>query len=320
MSMSASPATLTYVGVDVAKDTLAVCCFLAAKVVTVPNSSAALRAWLAGLPAGAHLICEATGRYHRLLQAECALKTVPLTCLNPARARDYARSLGRLEKTDAIDAEVLLRFGQERRPAPTAPPDEGLRQLCDLLMVRRALVAQITETGLRESLVCAQARRVLRRTQRTLRTQCVALERELEGWLASEAAAPWREKVHTLCLVTGVGVLSALSLIAYLPELGTLNRRQIAKLAGLAPLSWESGTLSGARRIQGGREPARRVLFQCAKVAARWHEPSRVHYLQLRARGKSVVGAQIAVARKLLIYLNSLLRETTAADRPQPAA
>jgi transposase len=311
-----APSATTYVGVDVAKDTLAVRRHAAAKVVTVPNTSAGLRAWLAGLPAGAHLVCEATGRHHRLLQVECARGTVPLTCLNPARARDYARALGLLEKTDSVDAEALRRYGEERRPAPTPPPSEALRRLGDLLMVRHAVVDQITAFGLRRSLLSVDARRVLERTLRALRAQREAVERDLEAWLESEDAAPWREKVHTLCLVTGVGVLSALSLIAYLPELGLVNRRQIAKLAGLAPLARDSGTLQAPRRIGGGRAPARRVLFPCALVAARFHEPTRQHYRQLRSRGKSATCAHVAVARKLLTYLNSLLREASAADRP----
>lgn len=302
-----APSANPYVGVDVAQDSLAVRRVPAAKVVTVPNTSAGLRAWLAGLP---------TDRHHRLLQAECAHKKVNLTCLNPARARDYARSLGRLEKTDAIDAELLRRFGEERRPAPSPPPDEVLRRLGDLLMVRHAVVRQITAFGLRRSLLSPQARRALERTLRALRSQREALERDLDAWLESEDAGRWREKVHTLCLATGVGVLSALSLIAHLPELGTLNRRQIAKLCGLAPLPCDSGTLHGVRHIQGGRAPARRVLYQCGVVACRYHEPTREHYLHLRSRGKSATCAHVAAARKLLIFLNSLLRQATAADLP----
>jgi len=311
-----APSANTYVGVDVAKDSLAVRRASAAKVVTVPNTSAGVRAWLAGLPADAHLICEATGRHHRVLQEECAREKVPLTCLNPARARDYARSLGRLEKTDAIDAELLRRFGEERRPAPPPPPDEALRRLGDLLMVRQAVVGQITAFGLRRSLLSPQACRVLERTLRALRSQRDALERDLEAWLESQDAERWREKVHTLCLATGVGVVSALSLIAHLPELGTLNRRQIAKLCGLATLPCDSGTLKGVRRIQGGRAPARRVLYQCALVACRYHEPTRQHYLQLRSRGKSATCAHVAAARKLLTFLNTLLRPADAADLP----
>jgi transposase len=311
-----APSANTYVGVDVSQDSLAVRRASAAKVVTVPNTSAGVLAWLAGLPAGAHLICEATGRHHRLLQAACARKKVPLTCLNPARARDYARSLGKLEKTDSIDAELLRRFGEERRPAPTPPPDQALRSLSDLLMLRHAVVGQITAFGLRRHLLSPQARRTLERTLRALRSQRAALERDLDAWLESADAERWRDKVHTLCLATGVGVLSALSLIAHLPELGTLNRRQIVKLCGLAPLPFDSGTLKGSRHIAGGRAPARRVLYQCAVVACRYHAPTREHYLHLRSRGKSATCAHVAAARKLLIFLNSLLRPASAAAFP----
>jgi transposase len=310
--MNALPAT--YVGVDVAQDSLAVRRTPAAKVVVVPNTSADLRVWLAGLPASAHLVCEATGRHHRLLQTECARRGVPLSCVNPARARDYARSLGRLEKTDPLDAEILRRFGEERRPAPTQPPDPALHRLCDLLMARRAVVDQVTAFGMRRSLLSPQARRALERVIRALSAQRKALDKDLELWLDSAEADPWREKVHTLCLAPGVGVLSALSVLGHLPELGTLNRRQIAKLAGLAPLPWDSGLLQGTRRIQGGRAPVRRVLYQCAMVAARFHEPTREHYRQLRSRGKCGSLAYVAIARKLLTYLNSMLREAHAAD------
>ena len=311
------PQTAIHVGVDVAKDSLAVRSALAAKVVVVPNTPQAVDAWLAGLPPGAHLVCEATGRHHRLLQRLCAERSVPLSCVNPARARDFAKSLGRLEKTDDIDADVLWRFGQERRPAATPAPSEALRALGDLLMARHRVVEQITAFGLRQALLSPQAKRRLAQVVRALRSQRLALELDLEEWLASAPAEPWRDTVQTLCLAPGVSTLSALSLVAYLPELGSLNRRQIAKLVGLAPLPWDSGTIRGLRIIQGGRAPARRVLYQCAVVAARWHEPTRAHYRQLRARGKPAAVAYVAIARKLLTYLNSLLRPAHSADLPR---
>lgn len=312
--MIVQPAT-HYVGVDVAQDSLVVCRCPAAKVVTVPNTSSALRAWLAGLPAGTQLICEATGRHHRLLQQCCAAVAVPLSCVNPARLRDFARSLGQLEKTDPLDAALARRFGAERRPAPTPPPAPELRALADLLMARTAVVEQITAFRLRCALLDPVARRELQRVIAALRRSRLALDQRLLAWLDSPAAGPWRDKVYTLCLVPGVGVLSALACLGYLPELGTLNRRQIAKLAGLAPLAWDSATLHGVRRIQGGRAPVRRVLYLCALVAARWDETARAHYRQLRARGKPATLAYIALARKLLIFLNALLRPAHAADR-----
>ena len=210
---------------------------------------------------------------------------------------------------------MLWRFGQERQPAATPPPQAELHLLCDLLMARHRVVEQITAFGLRQSLLSAQAKRRLAQVVRALGASRLALERELEQWLEGVASAPWRDKVQTLCLAPGVNTLSALALIGYLPELGTLNRRQIAKLAGLAPLPDDSGTIHGQRCIRGGRAPVRRVLYQCAVVAARWHAATRAHYRQLRARGKPAAVAYVAIARKLLTYLNSLLRPAHAVDR-----
>jgi transposase len=306
----------TYVGVDVAKDSLAVCSSPAAKIVSVPNTAQALDVWLAGLPANAHLVCEATGRHHRLLQQLSGRQGRALSCLNPARVRDFARSLGKLEKTDPIDASVLWRYGQERRPAPTPVPSAALQRLGDLLMARQAVTEQISAFQVRNDLLSPPTRRQLQRVIRTLGAHRLALEHELAAWLDSAEGARWQDRVYTLCLVPGVGLLSALSLIAYLPELGALNRRQIAKLAGLAPLPWDSGKMKGLRRIQGGRAPVRRVLYLAAMVAARCHEPTRTHYRQLRARGKTATAAYVAVARKLLTYLNSLLRPATAIEPP----
>jgi transposase len=305
-----SPTTSPYVGADVAQDTIAFCGPTAA---TVKNTPVALRTYLATLPAGTPLVCEATGRHHHALHQACAELGRPLTVLNPTHARAFARSLGKLEKTDALDAAILRRFGHERRPAATPAPTSAQQTLRDLLMVRAALVEDITDYRRRDRLLVPVARRQLHAIIRTLQTRQRALEHQLADWLEA-APADWQDRVQTLCLVVGVGVLSALQLTAYLPELGTCNRRQIAKLAGLAPLPWDSGGLHGKRCIQHGRAPARRVLYQCAVVAARWNETLRPHYQQLRARGMPAKPAYVAVARKLLIWLNTLLRPTHAAD------
>lgn len=305
-----NPTATTYVGADVAQDTIAFCGPTAA---TSKNEPAALRAYLATLPKDAHLVCEATGRHHYALHQACAVVGRPLTVLNPAHARAFAHSLGKLEKTDALDAAILRRFGYERRPVATPPPSAAQHTLRDLLMVRSALVENIADHRRRDRLLVPAAQRQLRMIIRTLQTRQRAVEHHLAAWLET-APADCHDRVQTLCLVVGVGVLSALQLTAYLPELGTCNRGQIAKLAGLAPLPWDSGTGHGVRRIQQGRAPARRVLYQCAVVAARWNETLRPHYQQLRARGLPAKPAYVAVARKLLIYLNALLRPTNAPD------
>lgn len=302
------PTTSPCVGADVAQDTIAFCGPTAA---TIDNTPAALRTYLGTLPAGAHLVCEATGRHHHALHQVCAELGRPLTVLNPAHARAYARSLGKLEKTDALDAALLRRLGHERQPVATPAPTLARQTLLDLLLVRSALVADIADYRRRDCLLVPAARAELRALLRTLQTRQRALERQLAAWLET-APADWQDRVQTLCLVVGVGVLSALQLTAYLPELGTCNRGQIAKLAGLAPLPWDSGGLHGVRRIQHGRAPVRRVLYQCAVVAARWNETLRPHDQPLRARGKPAKSAYVAVARKLLLYLNALLRPTPA--------
>ncbi len=303
-----SPTATTYVGADVAQDTIAFCGPTAA---TIKNDPAALRAYLGTLPPRAHLVCEATGRHHHALHQACAASGRALTVLNPAHARNYARSLGKLEKTDALDAAILRRFGGERQPAATPPPSLAQQALRDLLMVRAAVVEDIANHRRRDRLLLPLAQRELRALIRTLQARQRALDVQLAAWLET-APADWQDRVQTLCLVVGVGVLSALQLLAYLPELGSCNRGQIAKLAGLAPLPWDSGTGHGVRCIQQGRAPARRVLYQCAVVAARWNDTLRPHYQQLRARGLPAKPAYVAVARKLLIYLNALLRTTDA--------
>ncbi len=304
MQPTASP----HVGADVAQDTVAFCGPTAA---TVENRPAALRAHLGALPADAHVICEATGRHHHALQQACAALGRPLTILNPAHARAFARSLGRHEKTDTVDAALLRRLGTERRPDPTPPPAPERQALLDLLMVRQALVEQLGACRRRDCLVSPAASRALRAVIRVLATRQLAVERQLEAWLAAAPAA-WQDRVQALCLVPGVHVLSALQLAAYLPELGACNRRQIAKLCGLAPLAWDSGRLHGVRCIQHGRAPARRVLYQCAVVAARWHESLAPFYRQLRARGKPAKVAYVAVARRLVLILNAILRPAAA--------
>ena len=305
-----SPKTSCYVGADVAQDTIAFC---GPAATTVKNTPATLRTYLAQLPGDAHVICEATGRHHHALQQACKALGRPLSVLNPAHTRAYARSLGRWEKTDPIDALVLQRLGRERQPAPTPPPSRQRQELLDLLMVRSALVADICAHRCRDRLIAPSARRALQALIATLQTRQRLLEHELADWL-EQAGSDWQDRVQTLCLTVGIGTLSALQLLAYLPELGSCNRQQIAKLAGLAPLPWDSGHLHGVRRIQYGRAEARRVLYQCAVVAARWNDCLRPFYQQLRTRGKPAKLAYVAVARKLALHLNALLRpsDTTA--------
>jgi transposase len=303
-----TPAT-HYLGVDVAQDTLAVA---GASPAQVCNQPAALRAWLTTLRTAQptlHLICEATGRHHHALQVVAAEGGVPLSVINPRHARHFARSLGRLEKTDPIDAAVLQRLGQSLQPAPTPPPPGGLRQLQDLLVVRQALVEEQTAWANRQALLSPVAARLCVRRQRTRAKELAEVETQIQLMLATPAAEPLLLRVQTLCLVCGVGERIAWALVAGLAELGQCNRRRIAKLAGLAPLNSDSGQWRGARHIAHGRAPVRRALYQAAVVAARHNEHLRPLYQRLRAQGRPAKVAYVAVARKLLVFLNRILKD-----------
>lgn len=304
-----SAPAIHYLGVDVAQDTLAVA---DASPAQVGNQPAALRAWLTTLRAAqptVHVICEATGRHHHALQIVAAELGVPLSVINPRHARHFARSLGRLEKTDPIDAAVLQRLGQSLQPAPTPPPPGGLRQLQDLLVVRQALVEEQTAWANRRALLRAVAAKLCVRRQRTLAKELLEVETQIHALLATPLAEPLLLRVQTLCLVCGVGERIAWALVAGLAELGQCNRRSIAKLAGLAPLNADSGLWRGARHIAHGRAPVRRALYQAAVVAARHNEHLRPFYQRLRANGKPAKVAYVAVARKLLVFLNRILQD-----------
>ena len=295
------------IGIDVAKDTLELAGDTPAQIA---NQPAALRAWLGKLKTrhpAAHLVCEATGRHHHALQVAAAEAGVPLTVLNPRQARDFARSLGRLAKTDAIDAETLRLLGETLRPKATPVPGKALRELQDLLMVRAALVDEQTAWKNRTALLGPAAARLCTRRQRTLEKEIARVEHAVDALLERPEAEALAHKAQTLCLVCGIGIRTALVLVAWLAELGHCNRRQIAALAGLAPMNRDSGQYRGERHIAHGRAPVRKALYQAAVVAARYNEHLKPFYERLRAHGKPARLAFTAVARKLLVFLNSLL-------------
>jgi len=298
------------IGIDVASGELVLC---ADKVVKLANTPAAVRAFLRTIPADTLLVCEATGGYERLLVAEAQARGQPIHVANPKRVRDFARSLGRLEKTDPVDAEVIRRYGVALRPAPTPPVPPAQGQLRELVDLRHDLGEEHTRWSNRLAHATSVSRGLISRRLRQLAREGAAVERQIEQHLA--AHPPLQDKVQTLCLVPGVGLTTAAVVLAHLAELGQLNRRQAAKLAGLAPLNHDSGAQRGQAHIAHGRAALRRALYCAAVVAARWHDELRGFYQRLRARGKPAKVALVAVARKLLLILNALLKDA----HPSPA-
>jgi transposase len=299
--------TTIYAGLDIAKLNLQL--HLAGRLHDLANTAAGHRRLLKLLATqpGVHVVCEATGGYERDVVAALQAANLPVSVLNPARVRHFARATGQRAKTDPIDAAVLSAYGQTLRPKPTAPRTELEQQLAEL--VRRRV--QILE------ILVAQRQQAQRLTMLALRRQAQSLVRRLERDLEQiedqlkelrTQTAALDERVQKLEAITGVGTLTALGVLAELPELGTLNRRQAAALAGLAPHPRDSGQWHGRRSIGGGRAPVRRVLYMAALVAARSNRQLKAFYQRLRAAGKPAKVALTAVMRKLIVLMNHILK------------
>ena len=250
---------------------------------------------------------EATGGYERVVAAELAAAGLPVVVVNPAQVRAFAQALGERAKTDPIDARVIARFAAAARPEVRALADAETERLADLVARRRQIVAMIG----------AEAQRLKRaspRSARSIERLIKALERELndvDGDIdaAVRASPVWRETEQLLTSVPGVGRVVARTLIAELPELGRLSRRQIAALAGLAPWTRQSGQWRGRSFIGGGRASVRSALYMAALTAARCAGPLKAYADQLVARGKAKKVALIALARKILVTLNAIARD-----------
>lgn len=299
MKTSATPV----IGIDVASRELVLC---DGKISRLANTPTAVRAYLRRVSQPVLLVCEATGGYERSLVAEAHALGLAIHVANPRRVRDFARSLGRLEKTDPIDAGVIRRYGEAVRPAPSPPADPAQAQLRELVDLRHDLSEEQTRWANRLAHATALTRTAVARRLRILAREMAEVERQIEHHLATNESL--QDKAQTLCLVPGIGLTTAAVVLAYLAELGQLNRRQAAKLAGLAPLNHDSGKYRGQAHIAHGRAPLRKALYCAALVAARWHEDLRIFYQRLRASGKLPKVALVAVARKLLLILNALLK------------
>ncbi len=296
-----------FLGVDVAKPTLAI--QFPDQLWSTPNTAAGHAALLARIkPLGpVHVICEATGGYERALVRALHQAQVAVSVINPRQVRDFARACGRLAKTDAIDASVLRDYGQKLRPAPAAPPVEGEAEFTELVRARQELVALITdELNRREHARLPALVKLSHARTKQLEKQLAQLDALLDAHVA--ARAELTAKAERLQQVAGVGRVSALTVLALLPELGRVGDAQASALVGVAPLNHDSGQFRGQRHIHGGRAALRRVLYMAALAAARHNPILKAFYLRLREKGKPAKVALTAVMRKLTVLLNRLLK------------
>lgn len=298
-----------FVGIDVAKGQLDVAVEGQAGVEQVANEDRGIarlvQRWQSAPPT--LVVVEATGGYELGVVGALGAAAIPVVVVNPRQVRDFARATGQLAKTDRIDAQVLARFAARVRPAVRPLATETQLALDAVVSRRRQL---------REMLTAEQTRLALpgpRAVRQSLRKHIAYLEREVHatdqdlGELI-KASPVWREADDLLQSVPGVGDVTARTLIAGLPELGTLDRRAIAKLVGVAPLNHDSGQHRGRRTTWGGRADIRHVLYMAALVAARRNPVIRAFYQRLRAAGKPAKVALVACMRKLLTILNTILK------------
>jgi len=299
--------TTIYAGLDIAKLNLQL--HFAGRIHDLPNTTAGHRRLLKLLASqpGVHIVCEATGGYERDVVAALHEGNVPVSVLNPARVRHFARATGQRAKTDHIDAAVLTAYGEKLQPKPTAPRTALQEQLTELVRRRvQLLEMRVSQKQQAERLTVPALRRQAQSLVRRLERDLKQIEDQLKE-LRTHASA-LDQRMQKLEAITGVATITALGVLAELPELGTLNRRQAAALAGLAPHPRESGQWHGRRSIGGGRAPVRRALYMAALVAARSNRQLKEFYQRLRAAGKPAKVALTAVMRKLIVLMNHILK------------
>ena len=301
--------TRPFVGVDVSKERLDIGVGEAGDFWQAGNTEEGIRAVVQGLVQmqPALVVVESTGGLEWPLVSELAAHQIPVALVNPGRVREFAKALGLLAKTDKLDAHLLARFGEAAKLQPTLLPDQAVQKLSALMGRRRQLLEMLvaeknhllsTRLGLRAGVQAhvdwlqAEINRLTEQIQHDLQ--------ETPGF---------RDKDRILRSAKGVGPITSLILLSDLPELGQLDRKQIAALVGVAPFNDDSGPRRGARRIKGGRASVRHVLYMAAVVAARFNPVIRTFYQRLLAAGKKKKVAWVACMRKLLTILNAMIRD-----------
>lgn len=296
------------VGIDVSKDRLDVHILPSGEAWAVSRDAAGL-AELCQRLAGAGIVAlEATGGYETIVVATLSSAGLPVVVVNPAQVRAYAKALGQRAKTDPIDAHVIARFAEATKPEVRPMPDQATRLLADLLARRRQIVEMMVSENQRlQRTEVVRVRKSIERLLAALKRELGGVDHDIDD--SVRGSPVWRQKEDLLVSVPGVGRIIARTVVADLPELGTLGRKQIGALVGLAPFVRQSGRWKGQAHLGGGRPTVRTVLFLGAQVAKRHNPVLKAFYQRLLAAGKPKMVATLAVAHKLLSILNAILRD-----------
>lgn len=263
------------------------------------------------------VVLEATGGYESLAAAELTHAGLAVAVINPRQARDFAKAMGRLAKTDRVDAYVLACFAKALQPAPTALTDALTQELSALIVRRRQLVDAITAETNRLPGAHSRVKRDINAHLTFLRKRLKQHDQDLDDMLRRSPI--WQTKAALLKSVKGVGDVTVRTLLAALPELGVLSRREISALVGVCPYNRDSGKQRGQRHIFGGRAPVRAALYMATLSAARFNPVIRAFYQRLLAAGKKPKVALVACMRKLLTILNAMLRDNQPWREPANA-
>lgn len=299
------------VGIDVSKATLDVAVLPENRIWQVAREEIAIASLVAELRdlSPRLIVLEATGGLEAPVTAALATAGLPVVVVNPRQARDFAKATGALAKTDTLDARVLARLGETLKPTVRPLKDEETRALEALLTRRRQLVEMLTMEKNRLALASPPVRRDIAAHIDWLTKRLKDVDGDLRATI--EASDFWRLKDEVIRSVPGAGRVLSLTLLASLPELGALNRREIAALAGLAPFNRDSGVWRGERHIFGGRAAVRTALYMATLAAIRCNPAIRGFHVRLRAAGKKPKIAITACMRKLLTILNAMVRSNT---------
>jgi transposase len=297
-----------FVGLDVSKDVIDVSVRPTQEHWRIEQTDAGRATGIARLAAlqPSVVVVEATGGYETALVTGLAVAQIPVAVVNPRHVRDFAKALGRLAKTDAIDAAVLAEFAERVRPETRPLPDDAHQELVALVNRRRQLLEMLTAERNRLVLARRSVRASVQQHVRWLERRIQDTDADLTTTIRQSPI--WRAKADLLRSVPGVGPITSQLLIALLPELGALSRREIASLVGVAPLNHDSGHHRGRRTVWGGRASVRVPLYMAALVAARHNPVIRSFYRRLRAAGKPPLVALVAAMRKLLTILNAMVK------------
>ncbi len=304
------PPVRPYVGIDVSKARLDVALLPTGEHFVVANDEEGIDELLGRLEEEPPtlVVLEASGGFERPVAAAIAASGIAVAVLNPRQARDFARATGKLAKTDRLDAKVLARFAEAVRPTPRALPNQEAREFQAILARRRQIIQMMTAEKNRLGATTSKA--VARRIEahvRWLEKELSRTDRDLDE--AIESSPAFKENEALLRSVPGVGPVLCRTLLAELPELGSLSPRELSALVGVAPLNRDSGTLRGRRSVWGGRARVREALYMGALIASRHNPAIREFYRRLLDAGKPKKVALVACMRKLLTILNAVMRD-----------